>query len=391
MAIPEHYIGREQALVKHTILKDYILRLFMIIGQSGEATINFVDCFAGPWCEGDADLKDTSIGISINEINKAINTLKKNNKSIKFRALYIEKDEEAFKKLNAFISKSSHLQLDASCIQGDYTQKIDDIVSWAGDYFTFFFIDPKGWKDVVSPEVLRPLLQIKKSEFLINLMYDFANRAASMSKHAEDIESLVGEKIPLTGEETSDVRQNIFLSTYCKNIKSIYQTDKANKVRASYLPIYRPGSEKVLYFLVYFTSHPTGIKTFKETSEKMLYVQRVTQQEVRLKKQEEQRGTGDLFGCDESLELTTEKNNKYQAKNYLEDKLSGAENILIDIDCWADFLEESGLYPTDFQLAIKELYQQGSVINIDADVSRRRTQFIQPKWKSKSERWKKIK
>ncbi len=391
MAIPEHYIGREQALIKHTILRDYILRLFMIIGQSGETTINFVDCFAGPWCEGDADLKDTSIGISINEINKAINTLKKNGKSVNFRALYIEKDPTAFQKLNAFIAKSSHKDLEASCMQGDYTQKIGDIVSWAGDHFTFFFIDPKGWKDVVSPEVLNPLLQIKKSEFLINLMYDFANRAASMSKHADDIESLVGEKISLTGEETPDQRQDIFLTTYCKNIKLKYEKEKLHKARACYLPIYRPGTEKVLYFLVYFTSHPTGIKTFKETSEKMLYVQRVTQQEMRLKKQEEQRGTDDLFGCDESLETVTEKNNKYQAKYYLEKKLSEVEHLLLDIDFWADILEDSGLYPTDFQLAMKELYQEGVVSNLDSDVNRRRTQFIQPKWASKSERWKKIK
>ena len=222
-------------------------------------------------------------------------------------------------------------------------------------------------------------------------MYDFANRAASISKHAEDIESLVGEKIHLTGEESPDQRQDLLLTTYCKNIRTKYSEGKPHKARACYLPIYRPGSEKVLYFLVYFTSHPTGIKTFKETSEKMLYVQRVTQQEIRLKKKEEQRGTGDLFGCDESLEATIGKNNKFQAKHYLEDKLSESEHLLIDIDLWADFLEDSGLYPTDFQLAMKELFQEGFVINIDADVSRRRTQFIQPKWPNKSERWKKVK
>ncbi len=128
MAIPEHYIGREQAFIKHTILREYILRLFMIIGQSGETTINYVDCFAGPWCEGDEELKDTSIGISLNEINKAINTLKKNNKIVKFRALYIEKDKKAFQKLKALIAKSSHKQLEASCLEGDYTKKIDEIV-----------------------------------------------------------------------------------------------------------------------------------------------------------------------------------------------------------------------------------------------------------------------
>jgi hypothetical protein len=51
MKIPEHYKGREQAYIKHTLLKSYLERLFMIIGQSA-TRICYVDCFAGPWQEG---------------------------------------------------------------------------------------------------------------------------------------------------------------------------------------------------------------------------------------------------------------------------------------------------------------------------------------------------
>lgn len=62
--IPDHYAGREQTFIKHSLLKAYLKRLFMIIGQF-ETNISYVDCFAGPWQEGSDDLKDTSIAISM--------------------------------------------------------------------------------------------------------------------------------------------------------------------------------------------------------------------------------------------------------------------------------------------------------------------------------------
>ena len=67
--IPESYDGREHSLVKHKLLEEYLMRLFMIVGQA-ESTICFIDCFAGPWSSQDDDLKDTSIGIAYNIMQK---------------------------------------------------------------------------------------------------------------------------------------------------------------------------------------------------------------------------------------------------------------------------------------------------------------------------------
>ncbi len=74
--VPDAYIGREQAYVKHTILKTYLQRLFMIVGQGKEAVINYVDCFSDPWKEGDERLSDTSIGISLEQMAKCQQSLK---------------------------------------------------------------------------------------------------------------------------------------------------------------------------------------------------------------------------------------------------------------------------------------------------------------------------
>jgi len=61
--------------------------------------------------------------------------------------------------------------------------------------------------------------------------------------------------------------------------------------------------------------------------------------------------------------------------------------LLIDNECFTRFLEDSDLYPSEFQLAMKKLIDENFVGNLDADVSRRRTQFIKPDWPQKSERW----
>lgn len=107
--MPDAYIGKEQAYVKHTILRTYLQRLFMIVGQGAVPVINYVDCFAGPWQEEDDKLSDTSIGVSLEQMAKCQQSLKEEfNRDITFRALYIEKDPAAFSKL-APSSRISHI------------------------------------------------------------------------------------------------------------------------------------------------------------------------------------------------------------------------------------------------------------------------------------------
>jgi hypothetical protein len=50
------YIGREQTLVKHIILKHYLERFAIIVGWHWD-TLTYVDCFSGPWNVQSDDLK----------------------------------------------------------------------------------------------------------------------------------------------------------------------------------------------------------------------------------------------------------------------------------------------------------------------------------------------
>lgn len=380
--VPPAYIGKEQAFVKHTILKAYLQRLFMVVGQRKEQVINYVDCFAGPWEEEENDLSDTSIGVSLDQMKSCAKTLdEKFNRSVIFRALYIEKDPQAFRKLKSFLDKQSFPGIEVDCREGDYTELLDEIISWCGKNFTFFFVDPKGWQRVVGAETMLPLLRLKNCEFLINLMYEFINRFVSLEKHNDDMEELFGE-VPRFTNELPEQRQMKLLNLYRANLKVSYAG------RTAYVPVNRPGIDRVFYYLVYLTRHPKGIEIFKTEAEGIEVVQRITREEIRLRKQIEASESQDMFGDELEVNSTTHEysDNRYAAMEYLLSKLS-SDPLLIDIEIWANFLEESEFYPSDFQMAMKELIKSGQVLNLDADPSRRKKYFIKPDWSNKSERW----
>ncbi len=108
------------------------------------------------------------------------------------RALYVERDDAAFDQLREYLARDRADRIDAHCMHGDFVDLRDEILNWCGRRaFTFFFIDPKGWKPV-AVSLLQPLLARPGSEFLINFMYDFINRTASMQALKHDMAEFLG-------------------------------------------------------------------------------------------------------------------------------------------------------------------------------------------------------
>lgn len=380
--MPPAYIGREQAYIKHEILKTYLQRLFMIVGRSKETVINYVDCFAGPWKEADEKLRDTSIGVSLEQMANCQKSLQADfSRKVTFRALYIEKDPRSFTKLRNFLSESPYISIETECYPGDYTQLLDRIVHWCGEHFTFFFVDPTGWQRVVGARTMSPLLKLRKAEFLINLMYDFANRAVTHESHADDMTDLFGVVPDIEGKSAEE-RKDILLRLYRNCLNQEYGG------RTTFIPVYKPAHNRVLYYLVYLTRNARGIDVFKAEAERMGIVQRVLQRELKLRRQMEQSPTADLFGGEVDMSIADDHltDNRLMAREYLLARLS-KQPLLLDLDKWAEFLEESDLYPSDFQMAAKELVSGGLIRNIDADVKRRRKNIIKPGWPAESERW----
>jgi three-Cys-motif partner protein len=367
MEIPKDYKGREHSFIKHRLLETYIQRLFMIIGQY-ESRIRFVDCFAGPWEAESDNLKDTSIAISINIMKECYESLKKQGKKVQFKALYIEKSREAYKILDSFLDKESTNEVRAESLCGDFFSLRADILKWCGNNdFTFFFIDPKGWKDVVEIDTLRPLLQRRRSEYLINFMFDFILRAHNQAIFEEHMIRIFGEVPNTTGLNPKE-REIYLLDLYRSQLKKIQSYSYSNKPRSAFVKILDPYKDRTKYDLIYLTRHPLGIKVFMEASEKLDLVQKFVRAEVKQERRIEESRQMELF----SSEINIPKGNKTdlpEVKNYWLSKLIN-EPKRFGYEELADMLEETGWFVSDFQKAFNELINEGKVENLDASRKR---------------------
>jgi three-Cys-motif partner protein len=202
----ELYKGREQSRFKHELLEAYLERLFMIVGQH-QRTICYVDCFAGPWQAKGDDLEDTSIAVSLNIIRKCREGLLKNDHNIHFKALFVEKDPMAYAKLKDYLDGRDDKGVETHPLHGEFIQLRQEILARCGnDSFTFFFVDPTGWKDAVELATLDPHLRRPNSEFLINFMYDFLVRTHTQEPFSDDMHRIFG-RVPNTKGMTAKARE----------------------------------------------------------------------------------------------------------------------------------------------------------------------------------------
>jgi three-Cys-motif partner protein len=366
--VPEEYEGREQAYIKHELLKAYLEKLFLIVGMSSRrvriAEICYVDCFAGPWSTESENLADTSIGVSLRILERCKKELDRQGLRLRFRALYVEEDDQAFARLDQFLKKSAPPGIGAQAFHGDFVALREKILKWCGsEAFTFFFVDPTGWKEV-AVEVLRPLLRRPRSEFLINFMYDFVSRTASMTDWQGEIAALLGEAVAVENLHGT-AREKVLVDTYRKNLKHELPASGAWPARSAHVRVLDRQRERPKYHLVYLTTHPRGIAEFMEVSEGLDQVQKrvraSTRQATRVRKSKQQ----ELFDESELVDPDAGRVNLAEVETYWIRYLSAGEKW-VGVEEFANILEETDWFPGDFQRALVRLIEAGKVRNLDA-------------------------
>lgn len=366
----DYYSGREHALVKHTLLKSYLEKLFMIIGLN-QKVIWYVDCFSGPWAieENDSELKATSIAISIEIMQKCKQVLKAvHNRDVIFKALYIEKSLNPYKRLESFLQTVPNSIVETHCIHGDFYNLRQELLNTVGSNdFVFFFIDPKGWKYCIELPTLTPLLKRANSEFLINFMFDFINRTHTQVSHQKDMVAIFGEE-PDTKDCTPLDREKCLIDLYRENLKSVISLDK-HCSRTAYVSILDPIKNRTKYHLVYLTRHPLGIIKFIETSQEIDIVQNVVRAMTRQEREEEKTGQPQLFNDYECVSEDTHLYSLLDIKQYFLDTLS-IKPIQFGLEEMASLIEKKGWFLKDIQKAFKELQNDGKVINMSAKIRR---------------------
>jgi three-Cys-motif partner protein len=372
MEIPSPYRGREQAYFKHCLLGAYLERLFMIVGQR-QRTICYVDCFAGPWQSQADDLKDTSIVISLNLINRCREALRKLNSDVQFRALYIEEKPRRFKTLQSYLSTRPTDGTTTQALQGKFHELRQEILDWCGpDSLAFFFIDPTGWKNVVELQTLEPLLKRPNSEVLINFMYDFLSRTVPQPEFQEDMRRIFGV-VPDTQGMSPEEREAHLISLYRSNLKQVTPGGR-ELPRTACVKVQKPTRDRTLYHLVYLTRHPKGIVEFMEASEKLDLVQKKVRALAKQDERVEKKKQLEMFSADEHITDDRVDMDLSGVKAYwlnrltTEPKRFGTREI-------ADMLEETEWFPGDFQRAFGELERDGQVKNFNAE-KKRRSKFV---------------
>jgi three-Cys-motif partner protein len=367
--LPEAYRGgREHSYIKHQLLEHYLETLFLIVGmgaeQLGIRELAYVDCCAGPWgVEGDA-LDSTSIAISLRVLARCRQTLLQQGRNLRFRALYIEKEPEPFARLKRYLIERKHDGIEAESLQGDFTDLRPAILEWGqSDSFIFFFIDPTQWTPV-SVEVLRPLLGRPNSEFLINFMYDFISRAASMIGTQPAIEQLLGES-PNVGDLHGLKREKALLDLYRLNLKKLMPGTKQWPARSAYVRVLDPEKNRPKYHLVYLTSHPRGIVEFMEISGKLDLVQKRVRAETHQQRRADKTKTKELFASDDLVDDEEGHVDIEQVERFWMDRLSGEPQRIWFAE-FAAMLEKTDWFPNDFQRALKSLIGAKLVRNLDA-------------------------
>src|SRR5215831_14641561 len=293
MASLADYASREQSYVKHVFLERY-LEALIFKTASVYNHIVYVDSFAGPWQSANERFEDTSFGIALNALRRAKATWKNSNRNVHMTAFLVEQHPKAYAQLSTIQPRFPDIEINT--YQDDFISIVPRIVAdIPRNAFAFFFIDPKGWR--IPLLKLQPMLAREKSEVTFNFMFEFINRAASMT--APDTVAGLDELVPygnwrarLAKAEkdasralTPEERKDILIGAFTENLQQIgdYQYVVPTE-------ILRPLTNRTLYCLFYATRHEIGLQTFRGCQTKALDAQAKTR--AALKVQHEASGSG---------------------------------------------------------------------------------------------------
>jgi three-Cys-motif partner protein len=372
----EPYSGREQASVKHFLLESYLERLIMITASKKYDRIAYVDTFAGPWKSSREDLTDTSFAKAIEVMHGCrIKLAKQFHRSVSFRALFVERDPERFARLKTFADERSTAGIEIKAINEDFAESAESVARWIhADEMAFVLIDPTGWKDVIAPATLSPLLGKPNVEMLINVMWNFINLATGHINQEQNLRNIFGEEFPALAAEGSISKGANWIHAYLNMLRNAaVNTPSVSRLRTAWFAVEFPSKNRVFYYLTYVTHHAKGMIVFLEESERALHFQRHMKFIVRQKRREADSGTADIFGDTLHAEQGQIDNSKSDARLLWLGLLpSVGSEIYVDESRIADMAETCRCLISHLQSALRLLIEEGILENVHAERARPR-------------------
>ncbi|MDQ7310543.1 three-Cys-motif partner protein TcmP [Stenotrophomonas sp. Sm10] len=362
----ERYEDREHSLVKHHILASYLERCLMIIGQKW-SKIAYIDCFAGPWKSSSNDLSDTSPGIAIRHMAACQAELRERfQHQVQIRSVFMETDTERANLLD------SHVQLAPTNIvrpevwRKPFGEAIPDLLRWLQpDEFAFVFVDPFGWKGIIEPTVLAPLLKRRNTELLINFMWNFINLATGLAEQDTNLTGVFGDDWREAAGSAGEAKRRELMRRYRGKLAAQCGEHARQRLRTAVLPVQYINKKKVIFNLVYATHHAAGLVVFWEEAEKTSRQQDRLKLQHKLDQVARSDGQSDLFSADDhSAERTGPMQDLKKAWLRRVPKVGDA--LTVDMVVMADLIEETDGLLSDLQSALGELIKEGMIENSNA-------------------------
>ncbi|MDZ4109674.1 MAG: three-Cys-motif partner protein TcmP [Brevundimonas sp.] len=290
------YQGREQAFVKHYLLETYLERLFQITANRFDQIV-YVDGYSGPWQSQGQSLEDTSFCIALSALRKAKSFQAARGRTVEVHAHLVEKSPQAFRVLETIAAKFPDVRI--STYKADFRTQPKAIAAQIPDSaFTFVFIDPKGWR--INTAELAPLLRRKNCEVLFNFMFDFVNRAASMTEPptVEGINELIPDgdwREQLTALSAAGAtpaeRKQILIGAFSRGLAEIGDFKFVAET-----PVLRPLHDRTLYSLIFATKKARGLEVFRECQLLALTEQSKIRGEAKLRAISSKANQFEMFG-----------------------------------------------------------------------------------------------
>ena len=290
-------------------------------------------------------------------------------RSISFRALFVERDPDRYAQLKEFARKRSTSKIEITALNEDFAESAASVARWIrSDEMAFVLIDPTGWKDIISPTTLAPLLRMPRVEMLINVMWNFINLAAGHANQEQNLRNIFGNEYELLAREGNAGEGQAWMRAYLNRLRMASgDATLTSRLRTAWFPVEFPDKERVFYYLTYVTHHVKGMIVFLEESAKAFRYQQEVKFVVKQKRRERASGMLDIFGDDlhpkDNIGWMPEGNAR---SLWLELLPAAGTEIRIGEEQIANMAERCGCLISLLQAALRELINEGVLQNQDS-------------------------
>lgn len=306
------YIGREQTLVKHYVLRQYLVTFAHKVASFCD-TLTYVDCFSGPWNAASDDLRDASFSIALEELRKTRETYASLNRRIRIRCFFIEKNRAAYAKLKAFADAATDVEV--KTVRAKFEEVVPDIPAFVNDggtrNFPFVFIDPTGWTGFAM-KTIEPLLKLSPVEVLINFMTSHIRRfvESPLEQTHESFEEMFGSadfQTKVQGLSYED-KEDALIGEYMRSLRT-----RGAFQHVAAAMILDPEISRTAFHLIYATRHRRGLEVFKSVEKRAMTVMLELQKDAARRKRDDTQG--ELFG---GIEVFNPRHYETLRRRYLE-------------------------------------------------------------------------